>query len=152
MKSRGGGSGITRVLAFINLDVMKSFIQPENMPSNPECNRFNVSAEVCDDFTKYRILFCGGNQWEQAGCFKGNCNLPPWPDSRNCKYATNGNAVLLCSANVNCRLMCKKNEGEYPTYCKGKSDRRVKNTDRAKKSVLKRMGLNGTDWQGIDAP
>ena len=147
-----GTNGDRSSLKFINLDVMKSFIKPENMPSNPECSRFNVSAEVCDDFTKYRILLCGGDQWKQVACIEGNCDRRAWPDNRNCEYATNGMAVLLCSAEVNCRLMCKKNEGKYPTYCNGKSDRRVKNTDRAKKSVLKRMGLNNTDWQGIDAP
>lgn len=138
---------------FINVDVMKSFIKTENLPSNPDCTSFNVSAEVCEDFTKYRILFCGGDQWKQVACIAGNCDLPPWPDYRNCEYATNGKAVLFCSEEVNCRLMCeKRKDGKYPKYCNDKSNRRVKNSDKAKNSVLKRMGLNHTHWQAIDAP
>ena len=133
------------VMYYFGLDLFKKFLKPSNLPSDPGCERLNVNETVCDDFTRYRVLLCDNDQWKQSKCVdnQGNCSpLPPWPFARDCRYATNGNDVLLCHDDVRyCRLMCSKVNGKYRKVCKGRRDRRVRNDKETPDSVVKQMGL-----------
>ena len=132
---------------FTEIDNYQEFVGPSNLPLSPGCNALNVSASICDVFTKYRVLLCGGSVWKQVQCYLGNCNTKTWPTETTleCQYAVVDDGVALCPlpkySKFSCRFIClQKNETDT---CFGEP-RRYDNTKVGRREMRKDHNIKKT--------
>ena len=131
------------------IDDYQEYVGPSNLPKDPGCKPLDVPASICDDFTKYRVLLCGGSVWQQAQCYKGDCNADRWPDqtTNGCQYAVVRRGVALCPSNpqFSCRFICRKKNGTC-----SKKVKKYPNTSSGRQLMSKNFNITTNDWKKLD--
>ena len=137
-----------------NLDRFKTLLKPSNLPSDPGCTALNVSDELCDDFTRYRILYCGGSSWKQVQCYMGNCDADAWPveTTSECRYASVLEGVAICPAlkyiHLSCRFIC---DNKNASNACSKKPKRYLNTKKGRQSIRDFFNVQKKDWKDLAA-
>lgn len=133
-----------------DIDLYKKYVGSGNLPKDLSCKALNVPESICRTFTKYRVLLCGSNVWQQVQCYEGNCNTDRWPiaTTNGCQYAVASEGIALCpsDSNLSCRFICsKKND----TCSKKKI--RYRNTASERKLMLLNFNFTEKDWKSLTA-
>ena len=132
-----------------NIDNYKEYVGPLNLPKDPGCKSLDVPESICDDFTKYRVLLCGGSVWQQAQCYNGDCGTKKWADeyTNGCQYAVVRRGVALCPLNsqFSCRFICRKKNGTC-----SKKRNRFSNTTSGRKLMSSIFNITKNDWKKLE--